>query len=372
MKFLILLVLLLAVIFGSCSRFEHDFAPREVIDFSALLFLPLNNAFEQITPTELGSVMDFYADDYLHYGIGKDTREEYYQNLFSVSSTLDFVVTMINAEELTEDTAIASWNLKVYIPDTKTLIADSTFVNERLEKRAGRWLLLGNGVDGQISMKQRVVIEYFTYLGCPNCPLVEERIRQLQSQFPTQLSYIEYHTSGALSFGNSHQDLMVYYTGFPSPVSIIQGSSRIQGSTPETLNLYSSLVSQLTEVEAQVLLKNFTYSTGSQIINASIKIEPQGEGFDQTNLRLRYVLIKKLWNFADPSADPHHNIALAKGSMDISSHNLDQPISFDLAYSGELPTDAALIVMVQKYPAVFASNANIYNAIEVPVSGLKR
>ncbi|MDZ4121465.1 MAG: hypothetical protein U1C33_03540, partial [Candidatus Cloacimonadaceae bacterium] len=219
--------------------------------------------------------------------------------------------------------------------------------------------------------KQRIIIEYFTFVGCPNCPIVENRIRQLQMQYPTQLSYIEYHVSGELSFGSSHNDLMLYYSAFPSPVSVLQGSDKLSGSTPEVLQNYTNLVGLLSEVDAPVRLEEFGYTTSGQTINASVKVNPTSDGFDQNQVRLRYVLLKKTWNFSNPEQEAHHNVALAKGSVDISSFDLANPIEFSINSPIAIPNDASLVIFVQKQPASFANNANIYNGIEVPIAATK-
>jgi hypothetical protein len=372
MNYKILILAIVVVLLASCSRFDHDFAPKEVIDFEAVLFAPMQVAFDGISGTNLEPVLDYFSEDYLHSGIDKAGREAYLQSLYSVSSDLDFVVSLIEAQELNSTEGVASWNLKVYTADSKTLLADSTFVNDRLQKQNGAWKLRGNGIDGNSdSIKQRIIIEYFTFVGCPNCPIVESRIRQLQTAYPTQLSYVEYHVSGELSFGMSHNDLLAYYAAYPSPVSIIQGGNKLSGSTTDILDSYTNLTGILAEVDAQIKLENFSYSVDNRSISASIRLNPLVQGFDQDQLRLKYVLMKKTWNFANPEADPHHNVALAKGSVDISAHDLANEVSFELISPIDIPADAYMLVYVQKVPASFANNATIFNGIEVPIAAAK-
>jgi len=362
---LLILTLLLAV---SCSRFEHDFDPPE--DFEAALFNPLQAALDSLTATNIAPVMDFFADEYLHNGITKAGREEFLQSLYSVSTELIFTVDMANAEFTNDNNAIATWNLKVYSDSTKALLADSTFVNDRLIKRNGKWLLMGNGISGGIqTQKQRIIIEYFTFVGCPNCPVVANHIRQLQASYPTQLSYVEYHASGELSQGMAHNDLMMYYSAFPNPVSVVQGNTKLTGSTPDVLSTYTQSVALQSEVDASVKLENFSYQITGNQIDCSIKVNTLVQDFDLTNVKLRYVLLKKTWDFANPSAEAHHNVALAKGSIDLATQDLSQPISFSL--TKEIPADAAMLVFVQKVPSTFNSDATIYNGIEVPISQTK-
>ncbi len=372
MRYRILLILILAMLIASCSRWDHDFAPKKVVDFEAVLFNPLQVAFDEISATELDPAMEYFSIDYLHFGIDRAGRETFFQSLYSVSTDLSFSVTMIDAQELSADSGIATWNLKIHTADTKALLADSTFVNDRLQKQNGIWKLRGNGLDGSTdSIKQRIIIEYFTFVGCPNCPIVETRIRQLQTMYPTQLSYVEYHVSGELSFGMSHNDLLAYYAAYPSPVSIIQGGNKLSGSTTEILDSYTSLTGILADVDALIKLENFSYSVDNRSISASVKLTPLQQGFAQDQLRLRYVLMKKTWNFADPNADPHHNVALAKGNVDISAYDLSTPVSFSITSPIDIPSDAYMLVYVQKVPSPFANNATIYNGIEVPVSASK-
>ncbi len=372
MNYRLLILLLGVVLITSCSRFDHDFAPREVIDFEAVLFAPMQVAFEGISATDLDPVLAYYSDDYLHFGIDKAGREAFYQSLYSVSTDLAYVVSFLDAQELNSNEGVASWNLKVYTADTRALLADSTFVNDRMQKQNGAWKLRGNGIDGNTdSVKQRIIIEYFTFVGCPNCPIVESRIRQLQAAYPTQLSYVEYHVSGELSFGMSHNDLLAYYAAYPSPVSIIQGGNKLSGSTTDILDSYTSLTGILADVDAQIKLENFSYSVDDRTVSASIKLNPLVQSFAQDQLRLRYVLMKKTWNFANPGTDSHHNVALAKGSVDISAHDLSNEVSFGLTSPIDIPADAFMLVYVQKVPASFANNATIFNGIEVPIAATK-
>lgn len=372
MKYSILILAALLLILGSCSRFEHDFAPKETVDFAAVLFNPLQAAFDEVSSTNMEPVMSRFADDYIHYGIDKAARETYFQSLYSVSSELDYVISLINAEELSENTGIATWNLKIYSAASKALLADSTFVNERLTKQNGTWLLRGNGLSGSTgTSKARIIIEYFTFVGCPNCPIVEARIRELQTQYPTQLSYVEYHVSGELSFGLSHNDLLAYYSAFPSPVSIIQGTNKLTGSSTEVLQNYTNLVGTLSSVDAQLSLEDFSYSVSGRNISAQVRVRPENPGFDTGQLRLKYVLLKKTWNFANPATAAHHNVAMAKGNIDISSTDLANPISFSLQSPIDIPADAYLLVYAQKHSVPFANNSPIYNGIEVPIATRK-
>jgi hypothetical protein len=351
----------------SCSRFDHDFDPAVVTDFQTVIFTPLQSSFNAITATNLEPVMAYYTPEYLHNGVDKAAREQYYQSLFSAASTLNFVVTMQETVQLTDTTAVTNWNLKVYVPEARFAIADTTFTGTKIVKRNNQWLLLGNQLtEGSSTLKQRVIVENFTFTTCPNCPEVEAVLHALQLQYPTQFSYLEYHFGDVLDIGNG--DIFSYYAGSTMPLSIFQGTTKLTGSTEAVLAQYHSLFSNLSALESSFQIDNLNYTMTSQNLSGTVRVTPLGTAVDQSALRLKYVLIEKVSAITNSVQEPCRNVVRAKGSMDISTHDFASDISFSLPINVTIPDDAYLLVYVQKVPTTYTNNATIYNGIEVPVS----
>ena len=363
----ILMVLSLLGLLTSCSRFDHDFDPAVVTDYQAEIFTPLQSSFNAITATDLDPVMAFYAPEYLHNGADQAAREQYIQSLFSASTTLNFVVTMQETVQLTDTTAVANWNLKAFVPEARFAIADTTYNGEKIVKRNNQWLLLGNQMSGSGStLKQRVIVENFTFTTCPNCPEVEAVLHSLQLQYPTQFSYLEYHFGDVLDIGNG--DIFSYYAGSTMPLSIFQGTTKLTGSTEAVLAQYQSLFSNLSALDSSFRIDNFDYTMTNQNLSGTVHVTPLGTAVDPSSLRLKYVLIEKVSAVTNSVGEPCRNVVRAKGSVDISTQDFANDISFDLPINVVIPDDAYLLVYVQNVPTPYANNATIYNGIEVPVS----
>ena len=137
-----------------------------------------------------------FADDYLHFGLNNPTCA-WLEGIFQAQNAIS-EARLLYSNLTTDSTAVAKWRLT--IRESEGVIVDSTFVGENLVKRNGHWLLRGNQLISEPpAVKQRVIIEYFTFLGCPNCPAVEAELHNLQLAYPGQLSYLEHHISGPLT-----------------------------------------------------------------------------------------------------------------------------------------------------------------------------
>jgi len=366
------LLILLALVFvlASCTRFDSKFDPPQTIDFGALVFTPLQLAFDDASALDLTGVMSIYDEDYLHNGQIKSARENFFRSMFDETDAPQFTVSLLASVVENDTLANTNWRLQIYAPDTRILLADSTFTGERLIKRDGTWKLWGNRISCcNPPARQRAVLESFTFVGCPNCPPVEQALHDLQMQYPLDVSYIEYHVGGP--FDSNALDVYAYY-GYPAmPTVVVQGLNRLIGNSSENLALYQTLVQSIVQANAEVLLTglSYTYTAGVQLAG-SVQVTPVNDGFDTQNLRLKYVIYERERDYGNP---PHtyRNIVIRKGEMDISGSNLSQPLSFSLPYQGALPDDAHLLVWVQRQPATFGSNARIYNGLEVPVSQSK-
>jgi hypothetical protein len=146
MKRIAIILKILAILLGlaSCDRFDHAFKPVAEVNFALELFTPLQAGFNAVSVDNLSPAMNFYADDYLHYGIDKVAWETMLQGYLNGISNPQFEVTLSDTELLSETSARANWRLKISDPATKAVIMDSSYVAERLVKSNNRWLMRGN------------------------------------------------------------------------------------------------------------------------------------------------------------------------------------------------------------------------------------
>jgi len=382
-KTIYILLLLITVCITSCDRFKHTFAPENTVDIDLVLFEPLQTSFETITANDVSAVMAYYADDYLHNSQIKSDREYFFHSLFQKADTLTFQVNLLATQPVGEnDTlAVSTWQL-IVTNTAKQTLADSTFYDEKLIKRDNTWLLYGNRTEccPPVTYKQRVFIETFTYTTCPNCPVVEALLNQLQIAHPNNLTYLEYHVSDPLDMGN--MDVYGYY-GYPAMPSVIfQGETKIIGNNEDNEQIFGQIVDQLAATDSKIDLGYLDYSFSGQTLTGSVRLTLNDETLDPAQLKLKYVIIDK-----ETDPDVYHNsqyeacrnVVLAKGTKSLLDADLSQPVNFNLpfstlpvGYDGALPIDSYLVVWVQVTPDPYNVNATIYNALESPITVNKR
>lgn len=363
MKYLYLIIAAVVMLsLVSCDRFDHEQTP---INFNAELFLPLQNALNAASQDSLDAVMAFYDDEYLHDAVNKAQRRDFYNSLFVLYGediTFSTVFSSYNANDQS-----VSWELQVFAPGVKTPVRTVAFTNEKLVRNGDQWTFYGDRIIDLVQGdRQRVIIESFTYTTCPNCPLVEEVMHSLQAQYPAQFSYMEYHMGDALDIGNS--DIFSYYGYSAMPASVFQGMEKRIGANPETLEAYIAFVNNMVTATPTMHLNDLDYSFSGHTLYGSVTLEPTSGTIDPTNLRLRYALIEKVSALTNSAGVPCTNVVLAKGSLDISGNDLNQPVTFSLPFTGTLPSDTSLVIFVQKMPTPFTNNAPIYNGLEIPVT----
>ena len=369
MKYIYALLIAALALLGACDRFEHEFAPQMITDLNVQLFTPLQSAFNESNAVNLSPVMAYYADDYLHYGINKSAWELTLRTMISGVANPVFEVSMGNSQQLNSDNAIVNWRLKISDPDSKRVIADSTFVGERLLKQNGHWLLKGNQLTCEpTTEKQLVIAEYFTFASCDNCPPAEEKLKALQLQYPQNFIYLEQHTSGPLQIAG--ETTPSYYGAYSPPVSIFNGMVKVTQSVAASLALYQSQVDQLVTVDTPIryLVQN-PPTINAGVLSCSVKLNVLAD-LDPANMVLNYVVIEE----ESPYSNTHvtdgsklHNVVLARGRMDISSSNLAEPVNFSLNVPQSLPEDARLDVFAQKRPTPFQNNATILGGLSLPL-----
>lgn len=360
--FLVLLLAAIALLNVSCDRFDHT---RPLINFDAEIFEPLEATLNAAGPEDLSNVMGFYDADYLHDAVDKAGREDFYHSLFVLyGNDISFETAFSNYNPNSQS---VNWELRVLSADKKAVLQTIVFNEEKIVKDGTRWFFFGNRItDLEQGDRQRVFIESFTYTTCPNCPLVEGVMHSLQTQYPAQFTYMEYHMGDPLDIGNS--DIFSYYGYSPMPASIFQGIEKRLGANPEALDAYIAFAQNMVSATPSLHIRDLNYQIVGQTLSGSVRLVPASGTIDQTDLRLRYVLIEKVSSVTNSAGIPCTNVVRAKGSLDISSADLSSPVNFALPFTGTLPTDTSIVIMAQKYPTPFANNAQIYNGIEIPLN----
>ncbi len=355
-------LLLLAVLaVAGCDRFAHNFQTPEEDNLEAGLFVPLHEALQAQPGAGIEAVMQYFAEDYLHFGVNKADRRDWLEGIFQDHPSAVAGASLLASDLLSDSTAVVNWRFSV--TESKGVIVDSTFTGERLVKRDGHWLLRGNQLSCEPPVvKQRVIIEYFTFWGCPNCPPVEAELHDLQLDHPGQLSYLEHHITGPLTVPGD--ETYAYYGPFSVPTSIFGGEVMLTGSTADIVSSYAAEVQYLAGLDSRIIYSGLTYGVDAQTISGTVQLD-MPDPFTHTDLVLNCVLIERESSFTNTQGQPLRNVVRAKSVQSIGAADLSQPLSFTLTSSVPIPDDASLVIFAQNHPVIFGNNATIFGGIEV-------
>jgi hypothetical protein len=374
MKLLSMLVIVLTLLAAvSCDRFEHTFAPAVETDFQNVLFTPLADSFQTVTATDLQSVMSFYAEDYLHNGQYKSDREGWFQNMLEQHPGCFFNIDLLSQRQDNDSLAAVNWRLTI-TDNFKSLLADSTFIDEQLIKRNGTWLLYGNRDDCGCNpaVNQTVLLEYFTFQTCPNCPIVEELLHNLYNSFAGRMTYLEYHLNDPMAIPPNY-GVFQYYGLTNMPVTVFQGETVIYGNNDDNETVYTQLIQNLSSQPARIGLEQLHYTMPGDTLNGTIHLEIKDPGITQDNLKLKYVLMEKVSDvYVNAAQVPCMNVVLAAGTQSLAGVDLQQDVSFSLVYANPLPSDAYLVIWTQELLADFNNASTVYHALESHVVPSKR
>jgi hypothetical protein len=340
------------------------------VNFQTELFTPLDSAFDAAVPGDMSPVMLFFAEDYLHFGVNKNDRQNWLEGIWAVETNPVVSISLNANQQYSDSTGVANWRLFITTPDRRSVLADSLFTGDKLVKRNGNWQLRGNQITCSVpTPKQRVIIEYFTFLGCPNCPVVEAKLHELQQAYPTQLSYVEHHTSGPLVVPGD--DTYAYYGSFPVPTSIFQGQTLLTGSGIEILDCYLPLTQSLASIDSDLRYSNLIWTLKGQTLTGSVLLQPLTGSFSQENLALNVVLIERESTYQNTQGDNLKNTVRAKAVLDLSTADLGSPVAFTLNSAVAVPDDASLVIFAQTKPPDFANDAVIHSGIEAVLTSAK-
>jgi hypothetical protein len=362
-----ILIVMTAFLAVGCDRFAHNFLPPDTVDFQAELFTPLQDAFDAQPEAGIETIMGYYTEDYLHFGLNKADRRSWLEGIYLAEPDAEAAVSLLNAEELTDTTAIANWRLVISSPGNRAVIADSTFTSERLAKRSGKWMLKGNQMTCELpTPKQHIIIEYFTFLTCPNCPAVEDKLYELYLQYPGRFSYLEHHVNDVLAIPGDQAHSYYNYPSFPG--SVIQGETVLNGSSQAILDEYDNQAENLSQMDSPFLYIQPWANVEGQTISGAVQLQMLATEFDFTNLVLNYVLIERETSYQNVAGHNVRNVIRAQGSKPITEADLSNPITFSLASTVPIPDDASIVLFVQTKPATFANNATIHSGVEFAIT----
>ncbi len=359
MKHLSYILILSALLLFSCDRFEHDFVAPDTEDIDTTFFEPLELAFGTIIANDMSALDAFYADDYMHNSINKGERLSWIQGFLNQDPSTVFQLSDQEFNQIDNSNAIVNWRLRV-IGGDQQILADSLFVGERIIRQAQSWMLYGNQVCVQQIGKQLVIAEYFTFRTCPNCPDAEEKLHQLQAQYPENFIYLEHHISMELAVPGD--DTYLYYQAYSPPVSVFQGMEKVLQSNPASLDQYQAIVDNLVLVDEPVVYELSAVNVQSNEVSAVVYMDPLIE-LELSDLVLNYVIISDDVQYVNYAGDPLHNVVRALGSHSLAEADLAAGIPINLNIPEGLPQSSKLVVFAQHKPANFENNSIIYGGI---------
>lgn len=363
-RYLILLLLPMLLILG-CDRFEHSFTPPAQTDYALLVFTPLEDALNS-TEEPVVKAMEYFTEDYLHTGVSRTERQLWLQGLYNANENLIAEASLISSSQISPTAANINWRL-LLLSSERGIIADSTFIGDKLIKQDGQWLIHGNQVSCITpGSQQTVVLEYFTFQGCPNCPPAEAKLHELQQLHGDRLIYLEHHITGPLMVNGD--PTYPYYAPGAVPVTMFQGMQKVSGSGSDALDAYEPIVSDLLQAAEPVRYKNLTYSVDARTISGSVKLESTSGTCNQTDLYLCVVLIEKTSSYTNTQGANLHNVVRGKSIIDLREADLTQPTTFSVLSASDIPDDMSLVVFAQRRPASFENNATILGGIEIPIT----
>ncbi len=365
MKKLFLFTMIL-LIFVACDRFEHNLEPTvDNENFIIAFFNTFADSIETILPKEdVTNIMEFFHDNYSNNGLIKSDVENFYKAFSYVNMPLTFEAVIIDTNAFAID-----WRLLVTSPDSETTFMD-TIISDVLIETDNSYMFYGN----QANMRN-VVVEMFTAMSCVNCPIVEEALHNLKEEYGSRFSYVEYHINDILDPGNT--PLLIYYENHGYlPYTVINGNAEIiTGSSVTIQQDIEDVIVPLMEQPLTAKFLDAQADINGTTLNGSVQIELDGS-ISTNNLKLVAVLMEELsTEHQNHSGENLHNIELKRETVDISSLNRQELVTFtisglDQLASGyqQLPDDLILVLWIQTLEDHYnGDTCTIYNVIEINI-----
>jgi len=364
MRYLSIIAALLSILIFSCDRFDHDFTAPAMVDYDADFFAPLESALNSVTAADMSALQAMYSQDYIHNGINRSERLGWFQSFLSQDPGAIFEISETQSSTVNSDNADVNWRLIVLAAD-QSVLADSTFIGERIIRQGSSWLLYGNQVCVQPGDKQLVIAEYFTFRTCPSCPAAEAELNNLQDIYPQNFIYLEHHTMMELAVPGDVTNQ--YYQAYSAPSAVFQGMEKVTGGLPESVSQYRNIVDQLVLVDEPINynISNLAYTADE--VSTVVSLQPNID-LPTQNLVLHFVLITDEVEYTNADGGALHNVVRAKVSQPLTSADLGVDIPLNLSVPSGLPQSFKVVVFAQNKPATFQNQSTIYGGIVREIS----
>ena len=369
MKRFLIIISLILILFA-CDRFEHNLEPTSndenyIIDF-------FNTFADSVStfPDNISTIMSFYHDDYNNNGITKSDVEEFYTSFTYVNTPIFLEATLIDTVNNNIE-----WRLLASEPTGVTFI--DTLITDVLIETEDSYQFYGNQAD-----MRNVIVELFTGQWCSNCPSAEEALHNLRARYGSRFAYVEYHVGDQLA--GDFADIFGYYPNSGTlPLGIVNGNAHIVHSAPSIEEVQAEIdaaITPLLQEPLTVLLSDVQTGLTDVSLTGSVLIDVD-PSVPLDNLNLVAVLMEDFnADYPNHHGDPHHNIALKRVTIDISSVNLDNPVNFEINEldvlpqwymdnATGLPDDITLVLWVQTLETQYNQDScTAYNVIEIQLN----
>ncbi len=366
----ILILFFLTLVLFSCDRFEHVLEPGVSnigLDEFAESITDLFASTNQNNYLELSFL---FSDNYYNQDITKDDKIDYFASFFLIDPNTTF-----SADEIIISPSLnVSWHFTAINSDLE-ILADITFIDFLIEENEGFVFY------GDQNNARKIIVELFTGQWCSNCPNAEEALHNLRMQYGSRFSYVEYHIGDQLA--GDFSGLFSYYPNTGSlPLGIVNGNAHIVYSAPSIEEIeveIETAITPLLQEPLAVLLTDVQTNLTDSLLTGSVHVEIN-PSIPTENLTLVAVLMED-YNEEYPNhhGNPHHNIALKRIAIDISTLNFDDPVSVDFEITDlnvlpqwyidnatGLPEDLTLVIWVQTLETQYNQNScAVHNVIEV-------
>ncbi len=355
-KYMFLVLLIAGLMFTACDRFDNNLTkPSEESHEVGDLIV---STFESLDAEDLEPLDALFHEDYLYDGIDKEARIAEITALFEGAENLSFEVKVTSEKHTGSMNAELDWQLLAF--DDEEPCYEELFTAEKAIKEDGSWQLLGNLVDSdedEDTPTQLVIAEYFTFVGCSNCPPVAQKLKDL-AQAHSNFIFLEHHT--APPYFVQGNDTYTYY-GHPSiPSVVFQGQNLVSGNSDDALASYDVLMDQYTEESAAFEYTIEDLSISDETLSAKVVFSSE-DGIDFEDMYLNYVVVANEVSNPFNPAEIFNNVVRGIGRESITANDMNKPIDISVELPANMPSDGKLLIYIQKRPEGFDSNARIYS-----------